>query len=154
MIPTAALRNEVAEAAQKPLRKIHKVKLALPRIIAHPPIRDAERADYTRRRVAKAERDERMDITKMLTPVKTCVPVPILVWCVWSLMLGSAGTWAASPDRRTSGRRTGSPAVRTSTRRKCTSPKGGNGRLKMRSWSVPTGPLPLNQIHILRHSFA
>lgn len=40
------------------------------------------------------------------------------------------------------------------SRRKCTSPKGGNGRLKMRSWSVPTGPLPLNQIHILRHSFA
>lgn len=39
----------------------------------HPPPTPEEEVRITKRRIAKAERDERMDITMSLTPVKTCV---------------------------------------------------------------------------------
>jgi hypothetical protein len=39
----------------------------------HPPPTPEEAVRITKRRIAKAERDERMDITMALTPVKTCV---------------------------------------------------------------------------------
>jgi hypothetical protein len=40
---------------------------------AHPPPTPEEEVRITKRRISKAERDERMDITLALTPVKTYV---------------------------------------------------------------------------------
>ena len=39
----------------------------------HPPPTPEEQVRIIKRRIAKSERDERMDITMALTPVKTCV---------------------------------------------------------------------------------
>jgi hypothetical protein len=39
----------------------------------HPPPTPQEQVRITRRRIEKAERDERVDLTLALTPVKTCV---------------------------------------------------------------------------------
>ena len=76
MIQTASLRQEMS---QGPMSVVRKRRPLMRRIIDHPPIRDAEKILYTQRRIVKAERDERTDITKALTPVKTYVhTAPVL----------------------------------------------------------------------------
>lgn len=52
---------------------------------SHPAVTPEEAVRITKRRIAKAERDERMDITLALTPVKTCVAL-LLTFRIFGLM--------------------------------------------------------------------
>lgn len=59
--------------AKPPARKGRKGHLYAPKP-SHPTVTLEEAVRITKRRIEKAERDERMDITLALTPVKTYVP--------------------------------------------------------------------------------
>ena len=56
-------------AAERRIAGIEKAKV----LNEFTPPTASEEVKIARRRIAKAERDERMDITRVLTPVKTCV---------------------------------------------------------------------------------
>lgn len=79
---------------------------------SHPPPTPEEEVRITKRRMAKAERDERMDITLALTPVKTCALFHVNYF-IFRLLRSwrCVGTWVVSPDQEIYVHPTGSPAA-------------------------------------------
>lgn len=79
-------RRWASSASKPPPRKGRKGHLYGP-APSHPPPTPEEEVRITKRRIAKAERDERMDITLALTPVKTCAISYVDYFPLWAFVL-------------------------------------------------------------------